>query len=344
MNSRIWKPAAFQGAGATKRYFEGWYFKHVDINTRHTVAIIPGVSYSEDGSSRHAFVQIVPSDGKTHYFHYPVEEFHSDPSSPFSIRIGRNIFTHEGIKLDLRDGIREVQGELRYGSWWPWPVTRLSPGIMGWYRFVPRMETYHGVLSMDHTLSGSLIIDGDQIDFDGGRGYVEKDWGRSFPSSWIWAQSNHFDTPGISLTLSVAKIPWMNGAFVGNIAGLLLGGQLHRFATYTGAELTRIETGRNEAHLTLSDKHEELDVHIHGQEALILKAPTLGSMEAKAAESLGGSIDVTLRSLRGGRSHIVFQGTGRQAGIEVMNDKDELGNIAGPEYMDEEEQDEPSAG
>ncbi|NTU70957.1 MAG: hypothetical protein HGB10_03935 [Coriobacteriia bacterium] len=322
---RIWNPAEYQGAGTTRRYFEGWYFKQVDAAERRIVAVIPGIAYSADGSACHSFVQIVPAGGEMHYFAYPAEQFGFDATKPFAINVGPNRFSTEGMTLDLEDGARRVRGEVRFGPWSPWPVTAFSPGIMGWYRFVPRMETYHGVLSMDHSLSGWLEVDGERLDFDGGRGYIEKDWGRSFPSSWIWAQSNHFGRPGVSVSVSVAKVPWMTGAFVGNIAGLLLDGQLHRFATYTGARLRSIETGVNEAHLMLADKREELEIHIQGCEALVLKAPVLGAMEGRAAESLGGTIEVTLRSLRGGRTQVVFAGTGAHAGIEVMNDRDELG-------------------
>jgi len=195
---------------------------------------------------------------------------------------------------------------------------------MGWYRYVPRMETYHGVLSMDHEVSGSVDVNGESIEFEGGRGYVEKDWGRSFPTSWIWAQSNHFGRPGVSVTVSVAKVPWMTGAFVGNIAGLLLEGALHRFATYTGARLVSIDTAENSAHLILRDRREELELAIHGREAMPLKAPVLGAMEGRASESLGGTIDVTLREVRGGAARVAYRGTGRQAGIEVMNERGEL--------------------
>jgi tocopherol cyclase len=323
---RIWNPAEYQGGAVTKRYFEGWYFKQVDAAESRIVSVIPGISYSVDGTAKHAFVQVVPSEGVgPHYFAFPAEAFDSDPGTPFAICVGGNKFGPGGMILDLKDGTHEVSGEVRFGPWSPWPITALSPGIMGWYRFVPRMETYHGVLSMDHSVSGSLTVDGDRIDLDGGRGYVEKDWGRSFPSSWIWAQSNNFDRAGTSLMLSVAKIPWMSGSFVGHIAGLLLDGRLHRFATYTGARLTSIDTGVNEAHVTISDGREELEVRVQGCRALTLKAPVLGSMEGRDAESLGGTIDVTLRTVRGGRADVVFTGTGRQAGIEVMNAKDELG-------------------
>jgi tocopherol cyclase len=324
---RIWNPAEYQGGRVSRRYFEGWYFKHVENGDGRVVAVIPGISYSADGASKHSFVQVVPSTGDAHYFAYPADAFVSDPRSPFSIRVGPNAFSSKGMTLALDDGTHEVHGEVQFGSWSPWPVTPLSPGIMGWYRFVPRMETYHGLLSMDHALSGSVVVDGERFSFDDGRGYVEKDWGRSFPSSWIWAQSNSFDRPATSVSVSVAKIPWMTGHFIGNIAGLLLDGALHRFATYTGAKLTCIETGSNEAHLTIADKREEIEVHVTGCRALILKAPVLGAMEGRDAESLGGTIDVTLRALRGERAGVVFRGVGRQAGIEVMNDKDELGHI-----------------
>ncbi len=327
--ARIWSPARYQGGAVGRRYFEGWYFKQVDAAQSRIVSVIPGVSYSADGTLRHAFVQVVPSSGdESHYYTYPVEAFTAGAGDPFRISIGPNSFGPAGMTLSLEDGAHRTSGEVRFGPWSPWPVTALSPGVMGWYRFVPRMETYHGVLSMDHAVSGSLLIDGDRVDFDGGRGYVEKDWGRSFPSSWIWAQSNSFERPGMSVMLSVAKIPWMSGSFVGHIAGLLLDGKLHRFATYTHARITCTETGANEARVTLADRREELTVHVRGCRALVLKAPVMGAMEGRDSESLGGTIDVTLSALRGGRPEVLFRGTGGQAGIEVMNGRDELGRIA----------------
>ena len=30
-----------------------------------------------------------------------------------------------------------------------------------------------------------------------------------FPQAWVWMQTNHFEQPRISLTASVAIIPWM---------------------------------------------------------------------------------------------------------------------------------------
>ncbi len=58
-----------------------------------------------------------------------------------------------------------------------------------------------------------LTINGEPMDLTGGRGYIEKDWGTSFPSAWIWMQCNTFDTPDTSFMLSYARIPWMGSHF-----------------------------------------------------------------------------------------------------------------------------------
>ncbi len=321
---RIWDPASYQGGSVQRRYFEGWYFKQADAKMHRVFAVIPGVSFSADGTLKHAFVQVISNSGITHYFSYPIEAFEYNPRQPFNIRIGQNTFSQTGMTLELKDDTGIVQGTIKFKTLSPWPVTLFSPGVMGWYRFVPCMQTYHGVLSMDHEVSGTVMLDGEVIELDGGRGYIEKDWGRSFPSSWIWAQSNHFDTPGVSLSISVAKIPWMTGTFIGSIAGLQIDGVLHRFTTYTGTRLVCAETKAHEAHLILRDRHHELEIYIHGYPALLLKSPVLGAMEGRAAESLGGTIDVSMYKLRDGHPLLLFSDTGVLAGIEVMNENDEL--------------------
>ena len=284
------------------------------------------MSFSEDGKTRQAFVQLVRPGGSSRYFAAPAEAF-TFSRDRFSIAVGTSSFSASGLELDLHDEQGAVSGAVRFGPWSPWPVRALSPGVMGWYRFVPGMECYHGVLSMDHALSGTLVVDGETLSFDGGRGYVEKDWGRSFPSSWIWAQSNHFSREGVSVSASIARVPWMTGAFTGSIAGLLLDGELHRFATYTGARLACLETRPGEADVVLRDARSELELHVHGAATAPLKAPSLGSMEARADEALGAKVHVTLRTMAGGRASTVFDAEGASAGVEIMNALGELGPV-----------------
>ena len=319
--ARAWRPSIYQGGGRMSDYFEGWYLKCVDASRANVVAFIAGVSRDDRGGTSHSFVQVVRPGGVTQYVEYPTEAFKYDRRR-FAVSVGPNRFSSTGMVLDIEaPGVR-ISGEVGFGPWLPWPVTLVSPGIMGWYRFVPRMECYHGVCSLDHSLGGSLAIDGQLVSFEDGRGYAEKDWGRSFPSSWVWAQSNHFDEPRTSVTVSVAKIPWMGSSFVGFVAGVLLGGELYRFTTYTHARLAAFSSLTGGARVVFEDRDYRLAVELEGAAAAPLKAPHHGRMVARADESLDSTMRVKLVRLRDGA--VLLDDCGLHAGCEVMDDRGEL--------------------
>ncbi|MDO8879582.1 MAG: tocopherol cyclase family protein [Coriobacteriia bacterium] len=317
--AKLWNPGWYQDGRKRQGYFEGWYFKCVDAGAQHAVALIPGISLTPDGEGSHAFVQLIRAGGRTAYWEYPAEEFRFAPDR-FEIEVGPNRFSSAGAWLDMDGAEGRVTGELRFGDWVAWPVGLLSPGVMGWYRFVPFMETYHGVLGLDHTVDGELEIDGSVLDFGGGRGYVEKDWGRSFPSAWVWAQSNHFDSGGTSVMISVARIPWLGGSFVGYIVGLLHDGTLHEFTTYNGARMRAFSIRDGEARMTLERAGLRLELTVEGAHPGELRSPLLGSMDGTVWESLDAHIGVTLRQ---GES-LVFGGRGLHAGVELMDESGDL--------------------
>jgi tocopherol cyclase len=318
--SKVWHPSWFQDGRATRGYFEGWYFKVVDPAGAHPLAIIPGVA-SESGGERRAFVQVMTGTGTSRWYDFAGEAF-TFSKDRFEIGVGPNRFSDREIVLDLDDGTFAARGRLTFRDPTPWPVRPLSPGIMGPFRFVPFMECYHGVVSLDHSVSGSLEVDGRTLGFDGGRGYSEKDWGRSFPSAWVWVQSNRFGRDGVSLTASIARIPWVGRSFVGSIAGLLVDGKLYRFATYTGAKLVSLTHSPGGVSFALQDGRLRLEVTASGAVPGQLRSPVLGRMIGCVEESLCGTAAVRLTERRTG--HVVFEGEGRVSGIEMMDPEGDL--------------------
>jgi hypothetical protein len=212
-----------------------------------------------------------------------------------------------------------------------------APGIMGWYSFVPMMECYHGIVSLDHRLEGHLTINGQTIDFTNGRGYIEKDWGISFPKGWIWLQSNHFFEKGsvsafpsvsnpteqgqyfTSLIASVAHIPWLGSHFVGFIVGFWHGGRLFRFATYTGAKM-QSRIARNDIFLSFKSRRYRLEIRATKAGTGSLIAPLNGEMTGKVNESLQAEIAVKFYE----QDKLVFEGVGRNAGLEAAGAVDVL--------------------
>ncbi len=310
--------ALFQGKGISENYFEGWYIKLVSADKSSVYAVIPGVAYGKKGSERHAFIQLI--DGKTaetEYFSFPIESF-SYSTRKFEVNIGDNYFSSEKIRLAIPG---KLMGEVNFHQPTPYPFSWREPGIMNRYRYAPFMECYHGVVSLDHPLSGWLEVGEQRILLGEGRGYTEKDWGRSFPSTWIWMQGNHFSQPGRSFMLSVANIPWVGQSFTGFLGFFLHEGKLVRFGTYSGAKLSEVVHHEKGVHLKVTGKDFELEVEALRDQAGILKAPVGGIMERRISESIDAKIVITLRDRSG---NLLVQDTTEPAGFELVGDVDAL--------------------
>jgi hypothetical protein len=318
----IWRPETFHlrhMVGRGKPCFEGWYFKLVDADGMQPFAVIPGVFL---GADAHAFIQVLDGRAGTSSYHrFPLSDFQADTGN-FDVRIGRSRFNRYEINLDIGAGEttanQAVQGAIQFGKWHGWPVTLTSPGVMGPYSFVPFMECNHGILSMDHTLSGKLSVDHAITSFRGGRGYIEKDWGRGFPVGYAWTQSNHFGEEGISISASVARIPWLAGSFRGYLIGFLLHGQLYRFTTYTGAVIEDIQVNDHRYSVTVRDRKHRLELSATRTGGAILHAPYEEQMIERVAETMTSTVDIRLQRLAG--SEVLFEGRGEHGCLEVQGD------------------------
>ena len=317
----IRNPAIYHGHGKEPPFFEGWYYKLVSADEAHKYAIIPGVYLGADG---YAFIQVLDGNtGVVAFLKFPLEAF-TAPKDDFNLQIDRNIFRLAQVRLDLdRPGIR-IKGDLAFSGVVGWPITWTSPGVMGWYAWVPKMECNHGVLSFDHTITGRLVVNDSEIDFSNGRGYIEKDWGAAFPEGYIWAQSNHFNHPGVCLTASIAIIPWLWRAFRGFIVGLWIDGKLYRFATYTGAVTNLLEVRDKEVIWIMSDRHHRLEINAVRGRTGDLKGPTRQDMGMRVAESLQAVIHLKL-STAGGK--VLYEDSGRHAGLEIAGNINRLVNF-----------------
>lgn len=198
-------PLLFQGYREKNNYFEGWYYKFVSSDGKYAVAFIPGISLA--GEKTHSFIQVFISQKepagslKTSYFRFEKADF-SYRDEPFSVTIGTHTFTGQSVTVDLRDKNLGLNGHIMIECLRPIEKGSHTPIIMGPFGYLPFMECYHGIVSMTSSFSGSLEIDGKPVSFDGGKGYIEKDWGRSFPNSYVWIQSNHFEDPNTSVMFS----------------------------------------------------------------------------------------------------------------------------------------------
>lgn len=308
--------AFFQGSNRRKRYFEGWYFKCISADRKHAIAVIPGMAIDPQGK-RHAFVQVINAvSGKTWYYHFPYSDFRS-PSDSFAVFIGKNTFGPDGLSLDIETDEGSISGKLTFTDIHRFPTSRLSPGIMGPFTYIPFMECYHGIIHLYHRLEGTIELDGVSLDFTDGVGYIEKDYGRSFPSTYLWLQASHFNPQGASFVFSQARIPFLGSEFPGFFAYFTNFSDINvRFATYNRSRLSkwRVDAAAGTCAGELTGPAGTLLFEAKMSGGGKLRAPVDGLMDREIIESITALVSVKLIGRHG---EVLFEGASSEAGMEI---------------------------
>ncbi|HEX3026660.1 MAG TPA: tocopherol cyclase family protein [Clostridia bacterium] len=311
------KPEAYQGSGQKAPYFEGWYYR-VQTAGGETVALIPGICKTKNGA--HAFVQLIASFlERTFYFDYPARKF-VPSGGELLFCVGDNLFSNDRMELDIRREIA-VRGTVEFRNPTEYSAGFWGRDIMGPFSLLPYLECRHGVVCVKSSLAGSLNISGRTMDFDGGTGYIEKDWGRFFPRSYVWMESARFAHSDASFMLSYADVPVFGKSIRGLIAFLYFRGKFYRFATYSAASVTRFFQKNGEIFLRAESPFFRIDVKAYSGQGGELAAPAEDGMAGRIRECSNGTLEVRLTDRH---DRTIFQDTAANAGIEIVDPDDRL--------------------
>lgn len=318
----------YQTANKKAKFFEGWYFKH-QIGNKFLI-LIPGIcakknpkgkdvedSLKEYGA-KFGFIQII-TNSNSYCLYYPISEC-TIAKDMLSIKIGDNIFRQNGIKLNILSKEISLKGNIEYGR-----LGRIRYPIMGVFQYVPHMECNHEIISMQHNLQGSIRMNGANISFNHGIGYIEKDWGYSFPKSYIWVQCNSFTDGKCALTLSIADIPFGKFSFTGCIGMVHYEGMEYRFATYLGVRILtynskeiQVKQGKYLLRIQLGTNHQNVPYLTQTQSvertSCRLLAPDNGSMLRTIKEQ--NLCPITCQLFEGSR--LVFDKVCKTASVEIV--------------------------
>lgn len=254
-------------------HFQGWYFKLLAADG-NALGLIPAVHIDKNGR-RSASVQLITKNGSW-CLNYEENEFFAS-RKPLQVRAGHSLFTSKGVMLNIECGELSLHGTVSFG-----PLSSLKSHIMGPFILLSDMECSHDVISMSHSLAGSLILNGEQMDFSGGTGYIESDRGHSFPEKYLWTQCSWNDGGQNAIMLAAARIPLHFFSFSGCICAVQLNGKEHRIASYRGA---KIESWSKDGALIRQGKY-RLTAELLDNRAHPLKAPSEGIMSRIIEESL----------------------------------------------------------
>ncbi len=312
-------PDVYHGGNKKADFFEGWYFKIVHPHKNYSFCFIPGIFLSSKAGHSHSFIQVVNGhEADFKYLKFKKDDFQAK-TDVFHVSVHKSSFSLNGITLNIDEQGEKISGRLTFNSIIRWPDSAINPGSMGFYNYLDFMQCYSQVCAIDGDIEGSLIINNEEVDFTGGKVYIEKNWGKAFPYSYIWVQGNSFEKQQAALTCSIGHIPFPVRSFTGFLIGLHVNGVFYKFTTINHSSLT-IDCRDERVILEAHNKEHFLRVEAvyDGETFIDLLAPRDDNMVPIARETLQGKLIVSLYDKK--RDALVFSGNCSAAGIEFSGD------------------------
>jgi len=302
----------------SKIYFEGWYFRLTHSEKEQSVTFIPGISYSADHTANHAFIQVLNHQGISDYIKYPLSEF-SYNKNPLTIKIGPNLFSLRYMQL-LLGGKISVKGYIKFNNIIKPKFQMKNWGIMGPLKLVPHLPCYHDVISVQHDVQGSLLIDGELTNWNGGVGFIETDRGYSFPKAYTWLQCNTFQDRNIAFNGSVSLIEMGNMNFVGCYALLYTPTSHFNFASWQGASVRFLDYKNHQLGIVLRQGQYDLNIKVQLPEDYEtthqkIIAPVQGEMKNMISETMTAKIELVLWD----KGKSILAANGEWCGAEIIN-------------------------
>jgi hypothetical protein len=269
--------------------FEGWFSKIDDQENDLMLSVIWG--YSTHATSKHAFLQFTHSlEHKTLYIRYPLEQMQWQ-EHPFVLKIGNNLLSEQEMQLDFEmDGVR-VQGSFSFGNLTPIRTSFLKPNIMGWLTYFPN-ECNHSIISMYHTVNGKFSLGERSWDIQHADGYMEKDWGTSFPKEYVWLHANGWKSSGV--VFSYATVPVLGQFAKGFFLVLHHEGEEYRFSSIEGARMLQFDVTKDSFRARIGKGALRIELFAKQKNPAALASPNQGEMRDYIKESLDGRVEISM--------------------------------------------------
>ncbi len=280
--------------------FEGWYLRLNDPSIGFNMALIFAHTTNEDDP--HAFIQLFDGTLKTNtYLRFDADafRFHND-----TVWIAGNELSVSHVHLDT--------DLLKLDAQFENPVYNAEKSAMGLLEKFP-LETFQEVVIMDGVMRGEATLYGVKKNLSGTL-YMEKTYGQKFPKTWFWVQANHFDIPGVSLSMSGGHVPTIKFRPFGFFALLYTPEANMRFATY---DLSRIHIDHTPelTRFTVRKRFSTLIVDVTRHAPTELVGPTDGgAMTLPVYESITAHVTLTYKR----RNKTILSAKSALAGFEYM--------------------------
>lgn len=209
-------PTLLQGDIAKYNYFEGWFQKIYVPEQNTSIIIIYGIATGNE-LTKTGFIQLFIPGHEVIYLNYPQHEV-ALLKSKHEVKLGPNYFSNNRIHIENK----HIQLDLELI---PQVNKTLKRNSMGNFYLVPGLPCYHSVLQVNSFVKGHISINNESIHLTRSSGYLEKNWGTSFPEKYFWMHAQDPLNSNNQVLYSQAEIKWGNKTFIKHLGFIHLNGK-----------------------------------------------------------------------------------------------------------------------
>jgi len=232
-------------------------------------------------------------------------------SNQHIIRMGAHVLTTH--KIDINTNEIGIQLDLTNNQ----PI-RTFKNSMGYNYVIPNLPCYHAILNKSHTISGEIRVGDANFVMDKDMGYLEKNWGTSFPDNYIWLHAVDPTNTEVNLLFSQAEIKWMGSTFLRHLGYLNFENECIDFRQFKNSEVSSSLVSPEKQLIRFSSKLIELEISIVLGGQVLFKGPEDGALRRDIVHYTDAFIEVKLKR---NAETTVFRLVGNYENVQITNDR-----------------------
>lgn len=284
MLARI-NPSSIRGGIDRSRFFEGWFQKVYLRQHRTSFVIIYGYA-TGNAHETFGFIQVLMPGEEPRIVCFPKDQVTLDRHKHI-VRMGDNVLSTDAIDIkmnELRMQLQLIDNQR---------IDTLN-NSMGYAYYVPSLPCYHSVLNTSHGVSGSIVHKSKEYAIDNELGYLEKNWGTSFPDRYMWLHAVDPNNPEISLLFSCADIQWLGGTFTRHVGHMRFDGKHIDLRELSSVVISTHRADPDTYIYRINSRSLQLDVAITVGQKVLLKAPEHGSLSREIPHHIDALIEARI--------------------------------------------------
>ena len=298
-------------------YFERWGFNFIDEKQQHNIWV--RWSLQKTKTHQYAKSEIYTDVMQKISVNYPVEEYSYSPNNNI-VKLGTNVFTKDYIELDIKNDLVQLQGTLEFKNKITLPSDFGKKSVMGPFNKVPFISIYYDIVSLSANLEGTLTYNKEAINFNRGKGFIEKAKGSKWPNIWVFSKCNHFRKDSkASIMLGIARMEVAFNYCTGFALAICANNRKYLLTSYNGAHVVKFYKDKNNIHLIVAYKNILVELNILGKENNPLARSDYHGIK-DIYESMNGVLELKI-SMQG---QVIWSDEGQSASLEIAGNTSKL--------------------